>query len=172
MYNTKTFHMIYCCTLSPLSISAANLLSMSSYQSSRGQAAASIQRCRLTSIGVPMLKIRRPHDRPIFNLGIPIPGKDGLYIETGPRFYLTRSNVSVGTLSCIRVLSHIRGFLGDQRLWRSLLSSVNWRRCSHDASNELRWPSDQRTSMPSFCTWNARISYFLPLKFALPITEI
>ena len=32
-----------------------------------------------------MLKIRRSHDRLIFNMGIPIPGKDGLYIETGPR---------------------------------------------------------------------------------------
>ena len=32
-----------------------------------------------------MLKIRRSHDRLIFNMGIPISGKDGLYIETGPR---------------------------------------------------------------------------------------
>ena len=33
-----------------------------------------------------MLKIRRSHDRLIFNMGIPIPGKDGFYIhiETGP----------------------------------------------------------------------------------------
>ena len=41
-------------------------------------------RCRLTSIGIPMLKIRRSGDRLIFNMGIPIPGKDSLYIETGP----------------------------------------------------------------------------------------
>ena len=32
-----------------------------------------------------MLKIRRSHDRLIFNMGIPIPGKDSLYIETGPQ---------------------------------------------------------------------------------------
>ena len=31
-----------------------------------------------------MLKIRRSGDRLIFNMGISIPGKDGLYIETGP----------------------------------------------------------------------------------------
>ena len=31
-----------------------------------------------------MLKIRQSRDRLIFNIGIPIPGKDGLYIETGP----------------------------------------------------------------------------------------
>ena len=31
-----------------------------------------------------MLKIGRSRDRLIFNMGIPIPGKDGLYIETGP----------------------------------------------------------------------------------------
>ena len=44
----------------------------------------SVSRCRLTSIGIPMLKIRQSHDRLIFNMGIPIPGKDGLYIDTGP----------------------------------------------------------------------------------------
>ena len=31
-----------------------------------------------------MLKVRRSRDRLIFNMGIPIPGKDGLYIEKGP----------------------------------------------------------------------------------------
>ena len=31
-----------------------------------------------------MLKIRRSRDRLIFNMGIPIHGKDGLYTETGP----------------------------------------------------------------------------------------
>ena len=35
----------------------------------------------VTGIGIPMLKIRRSRDRLIFNMGIPIPGKDGLYIE-------------------------------------------------------------------------------------------
>ena len=33
-----------------------------------------------------MLKIRRSRDRLIFNMGIPMPGKDGLYIEPGPGF--------------------------------------------------------------------------------------
>ena len=32
-----------------------------------------------------MLKIRRSRDRLIFNIGILIPGKHGLYIKTGPR---------------------------------------------------------------------------------------
>ena len=32
-----------------------------------------------------MLNIRGSHDRLIFNMGIPTPGKDGLYIETGPK---------------------------------------------------------------------------------------
>ena len=31
-----------------------------------------------------MLKIRRSHDRLIFTMGITIPGKNGLYNETGP----------------------------------------------------------------------------------------
>ena len=49
----------------------------------------SIQRCHLTSIGIPMLKIRRSRDRFIFNMEIPIPGKDGLYIEMEPWFRRT-----------------------------------------------------------------------------------
>ena len=44
-----------------------------------------------------MLKIRRSHDRLIFNMGIAIPGKDGLYIETGPR------SVSTCDVECARV---------------------------------------------------------------------
>ena len=32
----------------------------------------------------PMLRMRRSRDRLIFNMGIPIPGKDGLCIDTGP----------------------------------------------------------------------------------------
>ena len=35
-----------------------------------------------------MLKIRRSRDRLIFNMGIPIPGKEALYIETEPRIQL------------------------------------------------------------------------------------
>ena len=45
---------------------------------------ASIERCHLTSIGIPSLKIRRSHERLIFQMRIPIPRKDRLYIETGP----------------------------------------------------------------------------------------
>ena len=36
----------------------------------------------------PMLKIRRSRDRLIFNMGIPIPRKDELYIEMWPRLLL------------------------------------------------------------------------------------
>ena len=39
------------------------------------QGIVSILRCHLTSIGIPMLKIRRSNDRLIFNMGIPVPGE-------------------------------------------------------------------------------------------------
>ena len=35
-------------------------------------------------MGIPMLKIRRPLGRLIFNMGIAIPGKTVLLIETAP----------------------------------------------------------------------------------------
>ena len=41
--------------------------------------------------GIPMLKIRWSWDRLIFNTGIPIHGKDGHYIETRPRAFLSWS---------------------------------------------------------------------------------
>ena len=36
---------------------------------------------RLTSIGIPIIKKRRSHDRLFFDMGIPIPRKDGLYYK-------------------------------------------------------------------------------------------
>ena len=50
----------------------------------RDQGVVSIRKTVLPGMAIPMLKIRRPNGRLIFNMGIPIPGKDGLYIETGP----------------------------------------------------------------------------------------
>ena len=38
-------------------------------------------------MAIPMLKIRRPTGRLIFNMGIPIPGKTVFYIETGPSIF-------------------------------------------------------------------------------------
>ena len=47
--------------------------------------ADSIWRCRLISIGIPIVEIRRPYDHLISTMGIPIPGRWHLYIESGPR---------------------------------------------------------------------------------------
>ena len=59
----------------------ARILGNSIYAAGGG--GVSIWRCRLTSIGIPMLKIRRSCDCLIFHMGIPISWKDSLYIETG-----------------------------------------------------------------------------------------
>ena len=44
----------------------------------------SIWRCRLTSIGNPIVEIRRSYDRLISTMGFPIPVRRHLYIESGP----------------------------------------------------------------------------------------
>ena len=49
------------------------------------QGAVSIRKTVLLGMVIPMLKIRRPTGRLIFNMGIPLPGKTVFYIETGPR---------------------------------------------------------------------------------------
>ena len=51
------------------------------------QGAVSVQRCCLTSIGIPMLKIRRSCDPLIFNMGIPIPGKTVFILKQDPGSY-------------------------------------------------------------------------------------
>ena len=48
------------------------------------QGAVSIRKTVLLGMAIPMLKIRRPTGRLIFNMGIPIPGKTVFLIETGP----------------------------------------------------------------------------------------
>ena len=53
----------------------------------------SIWRCRLTCKGIPMLKISRSHYHLLFNMGILIHGKDGLYIEPGPWFQVYHARV-------------------------------------------------------------------------------
>ena len=49
--------------------------------------AVSIRKTVLLGMVIPMLKIRRPTGRLIFNMGIPIPGKTVFYIETGPWWF-------------------------------------------------------------------------------------
>ena len=49
------------------------------------QGAVSIRKTVSLGMVIPMLKIRRPKDCLIFNMGIPIPGKTVFYIETRPR---------------------------------------------------------------------------------------
>ena len=44
----------------------------------------SIKRCHLTSIGNPIVEIRRSYDRLISTMGSPIPVRQHLYIESGP----------------------------------------------------------------------------------------
>ena len=53
----------------------------------RYQGAVSIRKTVLLGMVIPMLKIRRPTGRLIFNMGIPIPGKTVFYIETGPSLF-------------------------------------------------------------------------------------
>ena len=62
--------------------------------------AVSIRKTVLLGMAIPMLKIRRPTGRLIFNMGIPIPGKTVFYIETGPRssFWMKTSWYHMGAM--------------------------------------------------------------------------
>ena len=75
-----------CCQSSPTVVFPwGSYLSISTYIMPAGDlGAVSIRKTVFPGMAIPMLKIRRPNGRLIFNMRIPIPGKDGLYIETGP----------------------------------------------------------------------------------------
>ena len=63
-----------------------------------GGEGVSIWRCRLTSVGIPMLKIRWSWHCLIFKVVTPIPAKDSFYFETGPWFLhpITQDNACHG----------------------------------------------------------------------------
>ena len=54
------------------------------YHGNRALGPDSIKRCHLTSIGNPIVEIRRSYDRLISTMGFPIPVRRHLYIESGP----------------------------------------------------------------------------------------
>ena len=72
--------------------------------------AVSIKRCRLSSVGIPMFKIRRSHDRLIFNMGIPYLGKT-VYI-------LSRALVRSSLVSSLALRRTKRVVLDRPRFWR------------------------------------------------------
>ena len=82
---------------------------------------------------IPMLKIRRPTGRLIFNMGIPIPGKTVFYIETGPcslvsiSEFFNHSHCGLITPYCINKPSH-----------HCINSSAPGQNGSHFADNILR----------------------------------
>ena len=65
--------------------------------------AVSIRKTVLLGMAIPMLKIRRPTGRLIFNMGIPIPGKTVFLIETGPWWHqavtVTWTNIDFSLVS-------------------------------------------------------------------------
>ena len=58
--------------------------------------AVSIRKTVLPGMAIPMLKIRRPNGRLIFNMEITIRRYDGLYIETGPSCWKVEAAGSFG----------------------------------------------------------------------------
>ena len=75
----------------------------------------------------PMWKIRRSRDRLIFNMGIPIPGKDNLYTEMGFRWFCF----------CFQLRYHI--------LWAP---SQTWPACQETWQEETSWSSSSQAGAP------------------------
>ena len=81
------YQIIFACSNCQMSLCSGNqpTIELRRYiQDNIGLGAVSIRKTVLPGMAIPMLKIRRPTGRLIFNMGIPIPGKTVFYIETGP----------------------------------------------------------------------------------------
>ena len=77
-------------------------------QTSR-QGAVSIRKTVLPGMAIPMLKIRRPLGRLIFNMGIVIPGKTVFLIETAPSSPAEMCTNKSGTNYALLVSRQIHG---------------------------------------------------------------
>ena len=93
------------------------------------QGAVSIRKTVVPGMTIPMLKIRRPNGRLIFNMGIPIPGKDGLFIETGPCWLYN-------------YIFNIRVFMGTTKIPSCLVPAIT----SDHRYNELYWKHSLKSS--------------------------
>ena len=70
----------------------------------------SISRCRLTSLGIPIIKIRLSWDSLIFIMGIPIPVKRVFLLRQGPALsdsYDLMSHVLLGCFTDIRTIVQV-----------------------------------------------------------------
>ena len=77
--------------------------------------AVSIKWCRLTSVGIPMSKIRRYHDRLIFNMGISIPlywdGAQESWVSSGTHDLTGMHDTDHhNSIQCLQVLWHAIGY--------------------------------------------------------------
>ena len=124
-----------------------------------------------------MLKIRWSHDRLTFNMGIPIPRKDSLYIETGPRlsvdmiiaqffsiivwenlkyllYEILNTSQKKMVFPCTFQLQHLRFNMKANWVWRKIL----W----HELANQ---PG-------SSCMWKVLwVSWYLAINRTVPATS-
>ena len=70
---------------------------MYSFLTSSKTGAESIQICHLTSVGNPIMDIRRFYDRLISTMGFPILVRRHLYIESGPCWFMRRHLCSISS---------------------------------------------------------------------------
>ena len=107
----------------------------------RDLGAVSVKRCILTSKGISMWKIRQPRDRLIFNMGIPIPEKDGLYIESEPCVHFSWDEW-LSVVQKPRQITHIGVFIYDFDSTYRLrgASGLSWRLSPYARPSRLWWP--------------------------------
>ena len=113
-----------------------------------------------------MLKIRRSCDCLIFNMEIPIPGKDGLYIKTWLRglnvnvFFVTFSSIPClyldPELAAVFVATHRPGSCPYQNSWRTVIRmNIEWYNAFSISRGHLPPTNSQKTSHSSL----VRVSY-------------
>ena len=106
----------------------------------QNQGAVSIRKTVLLGMAIPMLKIRRPTGRLIFNMGIPIPGKTVFLIETGPWNQDTLSlayTISKINLACLRWTKYFDSVNQKYALWFTTRPSISY--CVSDGQILTHW---------------------------------
>ena len=111
-----------------------------------------------------MLKIRQSHDRLIFDMGITIPRKDSLYIETGPWFLARFTHIfGINDVSncMITITTELWQIYGHCPEYISIISLITWKKTNCCRNNSHPSLLNKQCHKSSISAWSP--SSYLPI---------
>ena len=135
----KLYHLVHMTYILPLMRGEISCDMISKNETGASQCKGISMLGRHLSIGIPIIKIRRSHDRLIFIIGIPIPGTAVFIRRWGPGRLPRTSKQRIAYRSIDKLLNQYTCFLPVNERWitcimksiclRTLTKDGEWRKC-------------------------------------------